>query len=117
MDQKIWSAEVLRIKASRRKEWNEAMEGEMNALVKNDTWELVKLPKGKDVIGTKWVYKTKYKLEGTIDKYKARLVANGYAQKEGIDYIEKFSLVEKLDIIRMVLAFAAQYKWMLNQPF
>ena len=93
--------------ALRKKEWNEAMEAKLNALVKNDTWDLVKLPKGKDVIGTKWVYKIKYKSDGTIDKYKACLVAKGYAQKEGIDYIETFALVAKLDTIRMVLALAA----------
>eukprot|EP00253_Pinus_taeda_P027898 PITA_27898 len=89
--------------ASRMKEWNEAMEAELNALVKNDTWDLVKLPKGKDVIGTNSVHKTKYKSYGTIDKYKAHLVAKGYAQKEGIDYPETFSPVAKLDTIRMVL--------------
>jgi hypothetical protein len=60
------------------------MEVELNALVINDTWDLFNLLKGKDVIGTKWVYKTKYKLDGTIDKYKAHLFAKGYAQKEGI---------------------------------
>jgi hypothetical protein len=50
------------------------MEVELNALVRNDTWDLVNLPTGKYVIGTKWVYKTKYKSYGTIDKYKSRLV-------------------------------------------
>jgi hypothetical protein len=101
--------------ASKKKEWNEAMEAEFNALVKNDTWNLVKLPKGKDVIGTKWVYKTKYNSNGSIDKHKACLVAKGYAQKERIDYIETFSPVAKLDTIRMVLALAAQYKWIICQ--
>jgi hypothetical protein len=81
---------------------------EFNALVKNDTWDLVSLPKGKDVIGTKWVYKTKYKSDGTIDKHKAHLVAKGYAQKEGIDYTKTFAPVEKLDTIKMVLALVAQ---------
>ncbi len=55
------------------------MEVDLNSLVKNDTWALVEFPKGKDVIGTKWVYKTKYKSYGTIDNYKAHLVLNGYA--------------------------------------
>jgi hypothetical protein len=96
--------------ASRKKEWNEVMEEELNALVRNDTWDLVNLPKGKEVIGTKWVYKTKYKSDGTIDKYKARLVAKGYAQREGIDYTETFSLVAKMDTIRMVIALFSQYK-------
>ena len=83
--------------------------------MRNDTWDLVILPKGKDVIDTKWVYKTKYKSDGTIDKYKARLVAKGYAHREGIDYTETFSPVENLDTIRMVLALAAQYKWKIFQ--
>jgi len=101
--------------ASRKKEWNEAMEAELNSLVRNDTWDLVNLPKGKEVIGTKWVYKTKYKSDGTIDKYKARLVEKGYAQREGVDYNETFSPVEKLDTIMMVLALVPQYKWTIFQ--
>ena len=84
------------------------MEVDLNALVRNDTWDLVNLPKAKEVIGTKWVYKTKYKFDGTIDKYKACLVSKGYAQKEGIDYTKTFSLMEKLDRIMMVLALDAQ---------
>jgi hypothetical protein len=91
------------------------MEAELNVLVRNDTWDLVNLPKGKEVIGTKWVYKTKYKLDGTIDKYKAHLVAKGYAQREGIDYTETFAPVAKMDTIRMVLELAAQYKWTIFQ--
>jgi hypothetical protein len=83
----------------------------LNALLRNDTWDLVSLPKGKDVIGTKWVYKTKYKSDGTIDKYKARLVAKSYAQREGIDYTKTFAPMTKLDTIGMVLALDAQYKW------
>jgi hypothetical protein len=67
------------------------MEVEFNALVRNDTWDLVSLQKIKDIIGTKWVFKTMYKLNGTIDKYKACLVAKGYAQNERIDYTETFS--------------------------
>jgi hypothetical protein len=71
-------------KASKKEKWNESMETQFNALVKNNTRDLVKLPKGKDVIGTKWMYKTKYNSDGLIDKHKACLVAKGYAQKEGI---------------------------------
>lgn len=80
-------------------------------MVKNDTWDLVKLPNGKDVIDTKLIYKTKYKSYGKLDKYKARLVAKGYAQKEGIDYTETLALEENLDTIRMIMALVAKYKW------
>jgi hypothetical protein len=83
----------------------------LNSLARNDISDLVNLPKGKDVICTKWVYKTKYKSYDTIDKYKACLVAKGYAQNEEIDYTETFSPVVKLDTIRMVLVLVAQYKW------
>jgi hypothetical protein len=66
------------VEESRKKEWNEDMEAKLNSLVRNHIWDLVNIPKGKEVIGTKWVYKTKYKSYGTIDKYKDRLVAKGY---------------------------------------
>jgi hypothetical protein len=91
-------------KESRNNEWNEAMEVELNDLVRNDTWYLVNLPKGKEVIGTKWVYKTKYKSDGTIYKYKAHLAAKGYAQREGIDYTKTFPPMERIDTMRIVLA-------------
>ena len=61
------------VESSERNEWNEFMEVEFNSLVKNGIWDLVSLPKGKDVISTKWVYKTKYKSNGTIDKHKPSL--------------------------------------------
>eukprot|EP01018_Ginkgo_biloba_P035274 Gb_21706 [translate_table: standard] len=88
-------------------QWQNAMEEEFDALVTNDTWTLMELPLDKDVIGTKWIYKTKYKSDGSIDKHKARLVAKGYAQQEGIDYTETFVLVVKMDIIRTVLVLEA----------
>ena len=69
------------------------MEGEMDALKKNCTWELVDLPKGKNSVGCKCVYSIKYNEKGEIDRYKARLVANGYTQVYGIDFQETFSPV------------------------
>jgi hypothetical protein len=62
------------------------MKKEYDALIKNGTWRLVDPPIGIEPIGSKWVYKTKYKVDGSLDKHKERLVAKGYAQKEGIDY-------------------------------
>ena len=70
--------------------WRDAMMMEMQSLKKNDVWNLVKLPKDRKVIGSKWVYKTKVTPEGEVDRYKARLVAQGFSQKYGTDYDETF---------------------------
>ena len=79
--------------------WKKAMDEEMKSLHKNQTWELVQLPKGKKAIGCKWVFSKK---ENTPRiRLKAKLVAKGYAQKEGIDYNEVFSLVVKHLFIRI----------------
>ena len=84
------------------------MDDEINAIERNDTWELIDLPKGHKIIGVKWVYKTKLKENGEIDKHKARLVAKGYKQEYSVDYTEVFALVARHDTIRMVIAYAAQ---------
>ena len=67
------------------------MKQEFDALHANNTWELVKMPKEKNAIGCKWVYKIKHKADGSIERYKARLVVKGYTQQVGIDYNETFS--------------------------
>ena len=66
--------------------WRKAMYDEIEAIERNDTWELIDLLKGHKTIGVKWVFKTKLKKNGEVDKYKARLVAKGYKQEYGIDY-------------------------------
>ncbi|KAL5715795.1 hypothetical protein ACHQM5_017567 [Ranunculus cassubicifolius] len=101
-------------------EWKMAMDEEMQSLHKNQTWELVKLPKGKKPIGSKWVFTIKDgapNSDGTVQgvRYKARLVAKGYAQQEGVDYNEVFSPVVKHTSIRVLLALVAQYDLELEQ--
>jgi hypothetical protein len=101
--------------AIKEEHWINAMNEEMESIKKNDTWDLVDLPKEKECIGVKWVYKTKYKANGEVDKHKARLVAKGFAQEYGVDYNETFAPVARLDTIRMVLAIAAQHNWKVYQ--
>lgn len=88
-------------------EWKIEMKEETNALEKNKSWDLAKLPKGRKVVGCKWVYKLKKGVDDKIVRYKARLVAKGCSQKEGIDFHEVFSLVVKLVSIWVVLALVA----------
>lgn len=91
-------------------EWNGAMKEEMNSLMKNRTWDLVQLPKGKRAIGCKWVYAKKEDVDNNSSvRYKARLLAKGYSQKEGVDYNEIFSPVVKHCSIRVLLALVAQF--------
>ena len=98
-------------------EWNEAMPKEYNALIKNGTWKLVDPPLGTKPIGCKWVYKNKYKEDGSLDKHKARLVAKGFAQKEGVDYEGKISPTAKWATIRTLFALAAQNGWKFHQMY
>ncbi|KAM1072945.1 hypothetical protein ACFX2B_017883 [Malus domestica] len=101
--------------AVKNAKWRKAMDVEVAAIEKNNTWELTDLPQGGKIIGVKWVYKTKLNENGEVDKYKARLVANGYAQEYGVDYAEVFAHVARLDTIRIVIALAAQREWTIHQ--
>ena len=87
--------------------WKEDINSEIESILHNHTWELVDLPPGCKPLSSKWVFKRKRKVDGSIDKYKARLVIKGYKQSEGLDYFDTYSLVTRITSIRMVLAIAA----------
>ena len=101
--------------SNEKDEWMNAMENEINSLKKHDVWKLVELPEGRKTVGCKWIYKLKHDEDGNIERYKARLVAQGFSQKEGIDYDETFSPVVRFESIRTVLALAAQFGLSLHQ--
>ena len=69
----------------------------------------------KSVVTSKWIYKIKHVVDGSIEKYKARFVAQGFSQKEGINYEETFAPVARYTSIRSVLALAAVMKWKIHQ--
>ncbi|KAK2443673.1 putative mitochondrial protein [Trifolium repens] len=105
-------AEPVNIKdALQSSVWKSSMIDELKSIEKNQTWELVKLPNGKKTIDLKWVYKTKLNPDGSISKHKARLVARGFLQKEGIDYNEVFAPVARHETIRLVVTLANLRGW------
>ncbi|CAH9140526.1 unnamed protein product [Cuscuta epithymum] len=101
--------------AVRHPEWRAAMKREIDALERTGTWEIQALPPGKRAIYCKWVFKIKYKCDGSIDRYKARLVVCGNRQVQGIDYTETFAPVAKMVTVRTILAVASSRHWELHQ--
>ena len=91
--------------------WQRAMDREMKTLEDAGTWETVPRPAGRNIVGSKWVFRIKRKADGTIDKYKARLVARGFTQIYGMDYFETYSPVAKLTSFRTILTLAAREDW------
>ena len=82
--------------------------------MKNDVWEIVSGPKNKSVVTSKWIYKIKHDVDGSIKKYKVRFIARGFSQKEGIDYEEKFAPMVRYTSIRTILGLAAIMKWKIH---
>jgi hypothetical protein len=94
--------------------WRIAMNKEVDALRKNNTWHLVARKPGTNVIDCKWVYKIRRKANGSVDRYKTCLVAKGFKQRYGIDYEDIFSPIVKAATIRMVLSLAVSQGWSLR---
>ena len=104
------------IKSKQSKEWQKAMEDEMKSLHENKTWLLVSKPSEQKIVDCKWIYKVKEGLTSSEPvRYKAKLVAKGFTQVEGVDYTKIFSPVVKYTTIRVILALVAQFNWELEQ--
>jgi len=101
--------------AVKSNKWKKVMEVEIEAIERNETWELSDLPKNTKKIRVKWVFKTKINEKGEIEKHKARLVSKGFYQQHGIDYREVFAPVARWDTIRTVIAVATLKGWSVFQ--
>ena len=102
-------------KASSHPGWAQVMEKEISAILKNDTWEIVYRPAKKSPITVKWIYKLKKDSSGNITKLKARIVAQGFQQNEGVDFLEIFAPVVRWSTIQTILALTARFFWPVKQ--
>ena len=91
------------------------MQNELDALQKIDTWDLVPLPAYHKPIGSKWVFKLKYKSDGSLERHKAHMVAKGYTQIEGVDYQDTFSPIAKHTTLHCLLTVVVARGWFIHQ--
>ena len=91
------------------------MEDKMKSMNANKVWDLEIIPKEAKIVGCKWVYKTELDSQGNVERYKGRLMAKGFTQREEIDYNETFSLVSCKDSFRIIMALVAHYNLELHQ--
>jgi hypothetical protein len=103
------------MRSSHSSKWHEAMEDEMRSMSTNQVWKLEEILKGDKTMGCKWVYKIKRDYKGNIDRFKVRLMAKGFTQREGIDYNETFSPVLSKDSFRIIMTLVSHYNLELHQ--
>ncbi|GJY14156.1 retrovirus-related pol polyprotein from transposon TNT 1-94 [Tanacetum coccineum] len=95
--------------------WKEAIDDEMDSLVSNNTWELSDLPLGSKAIGCRWVFRIKYHTDGSIQTFKARLVIQGFSQRQRVDYFDTYAPVARITSIRVLFALASIYNLPIHQ--
>jgi len=103
------------MKSPDKDKWKNAMNEEIRSLMENKTWILDENKDGKKPISCRWVYKIKRQPDGSVERYKARLVARGYSRRYGTDYHETFAQVVRFESVRIVLSLAAFYKMKIRQ--
>ena len=87
--------------------WKKAIQAELDSLKRNGMWTMEDLPVGRKPVRSKWVFKVKYRDDGTIEKFKGRVVAQGFSQVYGVDYEETFAPTVRYDILRLLFAITA----------
>eukprot|EP00253_Pinus_taeda_P012697 PITA_12697 len=102
-------------KAVKHQAWKDAMNEEYESIMENDVWDVVPRPKDKSVVISKWIYKIKHGGDGNAKNYKAKFVAQGFSQKEGVDYVEIFAPIARYTTIRSIIALVASQGWSLHQ--
>ena len=95
--------------------WKEVINSEIESIMHNLTWEIVDLPPGAKIIGCKWIFKRKLKSDGSIEKYKARLVDKGFKQKKCVDYFDTFAHVIRISSIRVLIALVSVQNLVIHQ--
>jgi hypothetical protein len=95
--------------------WQDAMTKEYQSIMKNDVWDNVPRPEGKSVVTSKWIYKIKHAVDGSVKKYKARFVDRGISQVEGIHYEETFAPIARYTSICTIISLVASMGWRLHQ--
>ncbi|CAM8957494.1 unnamed protein product [Rhodiola kirilowii] len=95
--------------------WKEVINDEMDSIIGNNTWILIDLPPGHKPLGNKWIFRKKMKVDGTIDKFKARLVIQGFKQKYGMDYFDTYTPVARISTVRLLIALASIHKLLIHQ--
>ena len=114
MSQLISSKPLSYKEATSKQVWVDAMIEEYNSIMNNDVWEVVPRPTGKSVVTSRWFYKIKHVADCSVEKCKARFVARGFTQKEGIDYDETFAPVSRYTTIRTIISLAVVFRWKLH---